>query len=113
MLRSGALPNQLWQRPMVADQVLRAAIEVGELRMCDVNPQPFIKRGEYVAKVNWPRLGLFAPPRGRAQDLAATHSATGHQGTTNVGPMVAAGVGIDLRRATKLAPCDNGNVVNQ
>jgi len=40
------LPNQFRQRPVVADEVLRAAGEAGELRGGDINPLPLVERGE-------------------------------------------------------------------
>ena len=39
---------------MIADEVLRPAGKVGELRGRDVNPQARIKRGEHVAEMNGP-----------------------------------------------------------
>src|SRR4051812_41615287 len=53
------LPDQFRHRPMVADQVLRPAGEVGELRGGDVNPQALVERGEHVAEVDRPGARLL------------------------------------------------------
>ena len=60
---------------MIADQVLRSAGKVGELRVSDVDSQPLVERGEYVAKVDGTAERLFAPARGRTKRLADAHSA--------------------------------------
>ena len=47
---------------MIADEVVRAAGEVGELRGGDVDPQPLIERGEDVAEVDRPGARLIPSP---------------------------------------------------
>ncbi len=59
------LPRQFRQRSVVADEVLRAAGEVGELRGGDVDPQALVERGEEVAELNRPGFRLL----GRREDL--------------------------------------------
>src|SRR5207248_7036698 len=67
------------QRPVLADEVLRAAREVGELGGGDVDPQPLIERGEDVAEMDRPGAWLLAPPRRRAEHLPAAHAAARHR----------------------------------
>ena len=66
---------------VVADEVLGAAGEVGELRGGDVDSQPLVERGEDVAEMNWSGFRLLAPARGRAEDSAVPHAAAGQEGT--------------------------------
>ncbi len=82
--------GQFRQRPVVADEVLATAGEVGELRGGDVDAQAIVERGEDVAEMDWPGFRLLAPAGGRAEDLSAHETATGHEGTAGVRPMVAA-----------------------
>jgi hypothetical protein len=56
-----ALPDQLRQRPVIADEVMRPAREVGELRGGDIDAQTLIERGEDVAEMNRPGARLLAP----------------------------------------------------
>lgn len=64
---------------MVAEEVLRAACEVGELRGGHIDPQTLIQRGKDVAEMNRPGPRFLAPARGRAEDLAASQATTGNQ----------------------------------
>jgi hypothetical protein len=48
------LSDQFRQRAVFADEVLRAAGEVGELCGGGVNSEPLIERGEDVSEMNWP-----------------------------------------------------------
>src|SRR6185369_2913868 len=68
--RTKLLAQQFRHRAVIADEVLWAAREVGELRCCRVDSQPLIQRGEDVAEMNGSRLRLFAPPRRRAKHLS-------------------------------------------
>ena len=70
------LPNQFRQWPVVADEVLGTAGEVGKLRAGDVNAQPLVERGEDIAEMNGPGFRLLAPAGGRAEVLAAPQFAT-------------------------------------
>src|SRR5436190_18615185 len=105
------LSKKFRQRPVLADQILRPPGQVGELRSCHVNSQPLIERRENFAEMDRPGLYLLAPARRRAQNLAASQAAAGHQGAGDTGPVVAPGVRIDLRRAPELSPDDDGNIV--
>src|SRR5437899_2528988 len=107
------LPDQFRQRPVIADEVLRAAGEVGELRGGDIDPQTLIERGEDVAEMNRPGARLLAPARRRAENLPAAQATARQQRTGNLRPMIAAATGVDPRRAAELAPDDHGNVVQQ
>ena len=80
---SQSLADQLRQRPVIADEVLRAAREVGELRGGDIDSQPLIERGEDVAEMDRPGARLLAPARRRAEDLPAPQAAAGHQRAGN------------------------------
>ena len=62
---------------MIADEILRPAGKIGELCRGDINSQPLIERREHVSKMNRSRLWLFAPARGRADDLPAAETAAG------------------------------------
>ena len=55
-----ALPDQFRPRPVVADEVLGPAGEVGELRGGYVDPQPLVERGEQVAEMDRPGFRLLA-----------------------------------------------------
>ncbi len=57
------LADEFRDRPMVADEVLRAAAEVGELRGRDVDAQTLIERGEDFAEMDRPGARLLAPAR--------------------------------------------------
>src|SRR6184192_4194050 len=98
---------------MIADEVLRPPGEVGELRGGDINSQLLVERGEDLPEMNRPAFRLLAPARRRTQHLAAPQTAPGYQSTANVGPVVAAGVSVDLRRAAEFPPSDHGNVLQQ
>src|SRR5262249_50193065 len=88
--RNAALANQFRQRPVIADDVMRAAGEVGELRGGDIDAQTLIERGEDVAEMDRPGARLLAPARCRAEYLSAAHAAAGHERAANPRPMVAA-----------------------
>ena len=45
------LAGQFRQRPVIADQVVRPAHEIGELRGGDINAETLIERGEYLAEI--------------------------------------------------------------
>ena len=81
---------------MVADEKLRPAGEVGELRAGNIDAQLLIERREDVAEMNRPGAWLLAPAVGGAEDLAVTHAAAGYEGTANPWPVIAAAVGVDL-----------------
>src|SRR6516165_8555593 len=76
-------PDQFRHRPVIADQVLRAAGEVGELRAANIDSKSLIKRGEDIAEMDRPGAWLLAPAIGRAQDLAVVHAAAGQERAAN------------------------------
>ena len=87
-LFGAVLPNQFRQRPVVADEVLWTAVEVGELRGRDINAQALIERGEDFTEMDRPGSWFLAPARTGADDLAAPHPTAGHQRTGHPWPMV-------------------------
>jgi len=74
MERVSGLPDKLRQWPVVADEVVRAAREIGELSSGDVDPQTVIERGEDVAEMNRLAARLLAPARGRTEHLPAAQA---------------------------------------
>src|SRR5262249_44840567 len=70
-----ALCNQFRHRPVIADQVVRAAREVGVLCSGGVDAQTLIECGENVAEMNRPGARLFTPARRRTENLPAAHAA--------------------------------------
>ena len=63
IVAGSTLSDQLRQGPVIADEILGAAGEVGELRGGDVDPQTLVERGENVAEMNRPGVRLLAPAR--------------------------------------------------
>src|SRR5262245_45307281 len=108
-----ARSNQLRQRPMIGNKVLRPASQVRELRSGDIDSEPLVQSRKHFSKVDWPRLGLFAPRTTRPNHLPATHTTPSDECTAYVGPVIATCIGIDLWSAPKLAPCHHRNVVEQ
>src|SRR5262245_27310234 len=77
--RSFTLPDEFRHGAVIADEVLRPARKVGELRGGDIDPQALIERGEDVAEMNRPGARLLAPARRRAEHLPAAHAAARQQ----------------------------------
>src|SRR5260370_41904247 len=98
---------------MLADEVVRPARKVGELRGANIDPQTLIERGEDVAEMNGPGVRLLAPAGRRAEHLTAAHAAARHQRAANARPMVAAAVRVDPRCAAELAPDDYRNIIQK
>src|SRR5581483_9270838 len=88
----------------IFDQVLRAAGGVVDERGVHVDAQVVVQRGEDFAVSDRAVGGVFAQAVGGADDLAGTHAAAGHEAATHRGPVVAARVVVDARRAAELAP---------
>src|SRR5688572_22215566 len=55
------LLQQFWQRAVFADEVLRAAGEVRELRRGDVEAEALVERGEDFAEMDWARQRFLGP----------------------------------------------------
>ena len=83
------------------------------MTLVDVDAQVVVERGEDFLEVDRAVLGLGAQAIGRADDLAGAHAAAGQQGAGDVGPVVAAGVLVDLGRAAEFAPDDDRDVLVQ
>ncbi len=92
------------------DQVLRSTGEVAERRI-GRHAEEAVQRRMHFAKVNRSIGNLAAETIGSANHLSATEAATGDQSPSDLRPMVATGVGVDSRRAAKLAPGDNSHIV--
>src|SRR6516225_11439142 len=54
--------------------------------------------------------GVRADAVGAAEHLPCGHAAARHQGTVDRGPVIAAGIAVDARRAAKFAPDDDADV---
>src|SRR5947209_313284 len=107
------LPDQFREGSMIADEVMRPAREIVEVRGGNVDPKALIEGGEDVAEMNRPGARLLAPARRRAEDLSALHPTARHECAANLRPVIAAAVLVDPRRPAKLAPDDHGDVVQQ
>ncbi len=64
------LPNQFRQQAVVADEVLGAGSEVGELCGCEVDTRALVEGGEDVAEMDWAGFQLLpqlveSKPQGR------------------------------------------------
>ncbi len=75
-----------------------------------VDAQVVVDGGQDVLVVDRPAGGRAAQLVGRADHLADLHAAAEEQGRVDPGPVVAAGVLVDLGRAAELAPDDHGDV---
>src|SRR5207249_694723 len=93
------------------DDVLRPAGRVADGGLGGVNAQVVIQGGENLLEMHRPLLGVLAQPIGGADGLTSAHAAAGQDGTTDLRPMVAAGVFVDSRCAAKLAPGDYRHVI--
>ena len=75
-----------------------------------VDAQVVVDGGQDVLVMDRPAGGRAAQLVGRADHLADLHPAAEEQGRVDAGPVVAAGVLVDLGRAAELAPDDHGDV---
>ena len=93
---------------MFADEVLRAAGEVGELRGGDINSQPLIERGEDVAEMDGAGERFLGPARGGAENLASTQAASGYvehtMGVYRLSPAGVTTLEIESSRGTPSSP---------
>ena len=95
--------------PLV-DEILRAAAEVEFADGAEVEAEVVIESGPNFLEGDRAVHGVFAEAIGRADHLAGPHAAAGDESAGNLGPVVAAGTGIDLGRAAEFAPDDDGDV---
>src|SRR5947208_720177 len=97
----------------MVEEVLGAAGGVGDGDGAGVDAEVVIERGHDVLIVNRPADGSGGVAVGFADYLAGAHSATGEQRHADSGPVVAAAVFGDRRRAAEFAPGDDRDVVDQ
>ena len=87
---------------VVGEEVLGAALEVGEGGVGGGDAEVVVEGGEDVAEGDG--------AAGGADDLAGAQAAAGQQGGTDARPVVAAHLFADDRRAAKFAPNNHGRV---
>ncbi len=103
--------NQLADRLVLIAEELRAAAEIGKRGLDRVDAHAVIERGEHFQVVDRPILHLAADAIARSDNLAGPHAAAGQHGEVDRGPMIAAGIFVDLGRAAEFAPHDHRHVL--
>src|SRR5438105_4406253 len=78
-----------------------------------IDAHVLVDRGQDVAIVDGTNVGVGSRVVGGGDDLASGHAAAGQQDAVHGGPVVAAGVFVDARRAAELAPDDHADVPAQ
>src|SRR5215472_4231374 len=86
------------------DQVLRAAREVWNRDLADVDAKIVIKRGEHFTKLHRTLGSLAAETIRCADDLSMFHAAACKHCTGDSGPMITPGILVDRWRAPEFAP---------
>src|SRR5207302_978047 len=95
------------------DEILRAACQIRDGGLAYVDAEVVVKRREDIAEQHGTFGGFAAPTVRRADGLAGPHAAAGEQSASDLRPMIAAGVLVDRRRAAKLAPHDDRDILVQ
>ncbi len=95
---------------MAIDQVLRAAGEVGQ-RGVRLYSQVCVECCVNFPKVDWSIFNSAADSICRSDDLPSPHSTAGDESSTDLRPVVSAGVAVNARRAAEFSPSDDRNVV--
>src|SRR5438128_11956986 len=91
-------------------QVLRAAELVRDLVLADVEAEVVEESGYQVAVLDGTLVGSGAVLRGGADHLPGAHAAAGQEAGGDLRPVVAAGIFVDARRASEVAPDDHREV---
>ncbi len=103
--------NQLADRLSFIQQVLGPSRCIDNCRRGGVDSQIVIERCKDVFVMDWSVGRGAGGAVGGPDHLTDPHSATREHRHAHTRPMVAAPLGIDIRRAPKLAPYHNGDVI--
>src|SRR5207247_1424341 len=94
------------------DQRIRPILQIMNRRM-RIDAEAVKQRGREVLRADRIRSGIGADVVGGAVDAAAADAAAGDDGTEAVGPVVAAAVDVESRRAAELAHHDHERFIEQ
>ncbi len=96
---------------MTIDEILWATCKVGDSRVAHVDTESMVQSGKHLLIVNRSILWDFAKSIGGTDYLSGSHTTPCEQTARYLWPMVPSAVFVDPRRATKLTPGDNTDIL--
>src|SRR5262249_9024468 len=101
--------NQFRERIAAIDKIMRTAVQIDESCVAGVDAHVAVERGEHIAIMHRSILRVLPQPVRGSDHLSHPHAPTGEQAMRCLGPVVTAGILVDLGSAPKFAPHDDGD----
>lgn len=103
--------HQFFDDLAVVDEVLWAAVGVGQGDGVWVDSELVVDRGEDLLDVDWSVLSDFTEAVGGSDELAVLHAAASQEERRGAGPVISAGVSVDPRSSSELSGHHDDRVV--